>query len=197
VNVDGSFEYHRSGGPTATFTGFNYTPDPDFIDFDHTPSTSGTGGLVYGVAESGPSVVSFSTAVQLVEMFVWNFNSDFDNRTSDPQDYFLFKVEASYLGIPVFTYDRAAESEPGDGVVYGYIPVSPTTPVIVDAISFHNFYGGFETASDAVDDLTIEFISLVPEPVTVTLMVTLVAMMLRRGRIKQEQPDRRVASPPC
>jgi hypothetical protein len=164
---NGTFTYDDAfDGPSATFVNFQHDDAGAYPD--HTGDALGS---IFGVG-AGPAVVSFSEAVQLVELFVYNFSGDFDARPGDAK---LFGVTARLAGADVFTYNRADASDPGSGVSDAYLRVAPDAPVLVDSLSFTNF------DQDALDDLTV----IVPEPGGFVLLAagTVGGLFNRRRRV--------------
>jgi hypothetical protein len=171
--LDGSFTYNTPDGPSVTFDGLQYDDSGAFPDH-----TSGGVGVVFG-ADPGPATITFSPPVDLVEFYVNNFNGDFDSR---PDDSKLFSITASLGGTDVFTYDRAAESTPPNGVTADYLLIAPAQPVTIDSISLANF------DQDALDDLKI---NVVPEPAGALLCFGGLAAGLIGGGRKRRQEKRR------
>ena len=163
--------YSAPGGLVATFEGLQQ--DGSSIFPDH---TNGTAGSIFGAGD-GPSFITFSAPVDLVELFVNNSTGDVDNR---PVEFKLFGVTASLGGTPVFSYDRAAESAPGAGFAPDFLRIAPASPVTIDTISFSNFN------SDTLDDLKVNF---VPEPAQALAGLAGVLALAaggrrRRGRVR-------------
>jgi hypothetical protein len=167
----GSFTYHGPGDLSATFEGLQHDDSGAFPDH-----TNGSVGAVFG-AGPGPAIISFSSPVDLVELYVNNFAGDFDSR---PEESKLFSVTAFLGNVSVFTYDRAALSAVASGVSENYLLIAPAQPITIDSISLSNF------DSDALDDLKV---NVVPEPAgaAVTLAGALAVVGGRRRRRRKNQ----------
>jgi hypothetical protein len=170
--LSGAFTYDKPG-TSATFEGLQYDDSGSFPDH-----TSGGVGAVFGTGP-GPATITFSPPVDLVELYVNNFGGDFDAR---PDDSKLFSITASLGGTNVFTYDRAAQSTPPDGVSDSYLLIAPANPITVDSISLANF------DQDTLDDLKV---NVVPEPATALVSLSGLAVLTGLGR-KRRRKRRRV-----
>lgn len=190
----GAFDYSAPGAPLASFENLQHDGGGSFPDHTH-----GTAGVLFGANPAPhdppdpPSVIRFASPVEFVELFVNNFNGDFDERPTDPNepieptDFKLFTLTASLGGTTVFTYDRAAESAAGQGLAFDYLRIAPAQPVTIDTITL----GSFET--DVLDDLKV---NVVPEPAGVLAWLAGALALSRAGgrggrRRRDGQRDRK------